>query len=267
MLSTLCLLVAAAGPLVFTSGTEAPQKVERVDLPPACAVCPPGRVTCSHYQGFMVREVDLGEMGAAALAIVPLPRKGPAPTCSRDRVPGELPVTGGAENFFGYFEGARGRFAFFRSEERDEEGRWSFAAFDASTGRRVLLGSALGEVRVTGRGPRVGLSFLQRSAAPCSPLVGGDACWQRIRAELGVGDPLPDCAAAYRAANEEAARGACEGEAPAVARCVDQQLRLRPAYPALVPPALDHEVDYVDLSAAELRPATGARVLGCRPPR
>jgi hypothetical protein len=264
MLAALGVLVALAGPLVFTTGTDTPQKLERVDLPPRCALCPPGRITCAHYATFSVREVDLGDVGAEVLAIAPREPKRPLPACTRERMPGEVSVTGGAENFFGYFEGARGPYVLFRSEER-RAGALGFAVYDGATGQRVFTDAAVGPVRLLGGGGHVGLAFQRFSIASCSPLAGGDACWQRIRAELGVGDPPPDCAGAYKEANELAAKEACRDDTQAAARCVEQQLRLRPAFPPVVPPVLGYEVEVADLATPIARAAEGTRVTSCRP--
>lgn len=265
MLATLTLLVvAAAAPVVFTSGTETPQKVERIELPPRCALCPPGSVTCSHYPTFMVREVNLGDVGAEVLGVVLRQPKRPAPACARERPAGELSLTGAADAWSGYFEGARGHFAFFRREEA-RGGVMGFTVFDTSAEQRVLTDEAVGPVRVEGKGDRVGISYLRRTVAPCSPLAGGDACWTRIRTELGVGDPPPDCATTYREANEAAARAACAEVRDSVDHCVETELRLRPAVPAFVLPALTYEVEIPDLEAPTTRATGAAKVVGCRP--
>jgi hypothetical protein len=263
MLAPLLSLALAAGPLPFTSGAEEPQKLERVDLPPRCAVCPPGRVTCAWYAGFMVREVDLGDLGAEALAIVPRGRKRPDPACGPERVRGELSVTGAADPWSGYFEGARGRFVFFRAQESRGDAL-AFAVYDAETGERVHSDAAIGPAKISGKGERVGLSYVRRAVAPCSPIAEGEECWKRIRTALSVGGEPPDCAEPYRLANEEAAKAACQGAA-AGARCVEAELRLRPAFPPFVPPALTYEVEMPDLGSPQERASSAARVLSCRP--
>jgi len=263
MLPALIALAAAAGPLLFTSGTEAPLKTEQLALPARCSLCPPGKVSCSHYPSFTVKEVDLGDRGAELLAIVPRRAKGPPPSCRAERSPDELSVSGGAEPWEGYFEGARGRFVFFRSSD-GSVGAHVFAVYDATDGHRILAAESVGPVKVEAKGARVGLAFVRRSLAPCSPLAGGERCWSRIKAELGVADPAPDCATAYREANETAAKVACEGDASP--RCIEQELRLRPALPSVVPPVLEYEVELHDLSAAEPKAAPDAKVVACRPP-
>lgn len=265
MLAPLSFLVIAAGPILFTAGVEEPKKVERIDLPPQCAICPPGRVTCSRYAAFTVREVDLGDIGAELLAIAPHDPKKQPPACGRERMPGELSVTAGQETWCGYFEGARGNFAFFRSEE-PRGGTRAFAAYDASTGQRVFTGEAVGPVSVRSHGERVAIGWLRRTLAPCSPLAGGDACWNRIKEELGVADPAPDCATSYREANEAAAKAACAEAGAGAPRCIEQELRLRPAVPAVVPPVLEYEVEVRDLAAPEMKAAPEKPVASCRPP-
>jgi len=248
-LTALVTLATAAGPLLFTSGVEPPQKSEQLTLPPKCALCAPGKVTCTWYPSYMVKEIDLGEIGADVLSIVPRAPKGPAPACKTERGPNDLSVSGGADPWVGYFEGARGRFAFFRSADA-RNGVLAFAVYDATDGRGVFKEEPIGPVKVEADGAKIGLSFIRRTLAPCSPLAGGDACWTRIRTELGVGDPPPDCATPYREANETAAKAACANTAAPAPRCVEQELRLRPAVPAFVPPALEYEVQVRDLSAA-----------------
>lgn len=265
MLATVTALALVAAPALFTTGAETPEKTQQLDLPPRCAVCPPGRVTCAWYPGFMAREVDLGDNGAEVLAIVPRKPKRSPPACVRERLPGEISLTGAADAWSGYFEGARGRFAFFRAEAPKGDAV-PFTVYDTSAEQRVFTDEAIGPVRVIGKGDQVGIAFVRRAIAPCSPLSGGDACWARIRAELGVADPPPDCAAAYLEVNDAAARAACQGSSQAGARCVEAELRLRPAVPAFVPPALTYEVEIPDLEKPTVRATANAKVVGCRPP-
>lgn len=264
MFAALSVLIATAVPVLFTSGTDAPLKTDRIELPPRCALCPPGRLTCAYYPAFMVKEVDLGEIGAEVLAIVPRAPKGPAPACNVARGAGELSVSGGASPWFGYFEGALGRFVFFRSADAPS-GAVPFAVYDAVGGQRILVDEASGPVRLRARGAQVGISFVRLVLAPCSPLAGGEPCWRRIKEELGVGDPAPDCASAYRKANEASAEARCRDDAQAGPRCVEQELRLRPAFSPVALPTLGYEVEVADLSSPVVRPAANAKVVSCRP--
>lgn len=264
MLATLTVLVAAAGPLVFTTGAEPPVKTEQLELPPRCSLCPAGRVTCTYYPGFMVREIDTGDVGAELLGVVPLLPKRPLPACKRERPGGEISLTGSADAWSGYFDGARGRFAFFRREDvrGDAVG---FTVFDTATEQRVLTDEAIGVARIVAKGDRVGIAYARRAVASCSPLSGGEPCWSRIRTELGVADPPPDCAAAYREANEAAARASCTGAGKVDALCVEKEVRLRPAVPPIIPPALTYEVEIPDLGVPSARAPEPSKVLSCRP--
>lgn len=261
MLSALTPLLLVAGPLVFTTGTDDPKKVEQrqAALERGGRV---GKLTCATYADFTVKELDLGGLGAEVLAILPRDPKRPQVACAAERSAGELSVS--ADGWSGYFEGAAGRFAFFRSADA-RAGTFGFAAYDARTGQRVFADAAVGPVKVSARGGRVGLSWVKDVVAPCSPLAGGEACWSRIKAELGVADPAPDCAEAYRKANEAAAQEACKDDPQAGPRCVERELRLRPAFPPLLVPRLAYEVTVHDLGAAEVRPAAGGRVVSCEP--
>jgi hypothetical protein len=261
MLSSLTPLLLVAGPLVFTSGTEAPRRLEQrqAALERGGRV---GKLTCATYPDFTVKELDLGGLGAEVLAIVPRDRKRRGGGCTAERSPGELSVS--ADGWSGYFEGAAGPYAFFRSVDA-RAGAFGFAAYDARTGRRAFADAAVGPVVVNAGGGRVGLSWVKAAVAPCSPLADGEACWSRIKAELGVADPAPDCAEAYRKANEAAAQAACKDEPEAGPRCVERELRLRPAYPPLLVPTLGYEVKVRDLGAEDVRPAAGGRVVSCEP--
>jgi hypothetical protein len=262
-LTSLLPIVLAAGPLLFTSGTEPPGKVEQVQVP-ADRGGRPGRLTCATYADFTVKELDLGGLGAELLAITPRDSRRKGEACSRERGRGEVALTTGEDGWFGYFEGAAGRYAFFRAVDARDDAL-GFAVYDGPRGQRVFADASAGPVSVKAKDGRVGLVWVKQAIAPCSPLSGGEACWARIKADLGVVDPPPDCAEAYRKANEAAAQAACQEDPQPSRLCVERELRLRPTYPPFVPPKLGYEVRIPDLGAPEVHPAPGGQVVSCQP--
>src|SRR5205823_14886169 len=67
------------------------------------------KVTCYFFSRFMVKEVDLGEKGAARLSIVPI-AKGTTPACTRSRARAEKEID--PKEWTGYFKGVKNNFVF-----------------------------------------------------------------------------------------------------------------------------------------------------------
>ncbi|NYJ09897.1 hypothetical protein GGI64_000916 [Rhizobium leguminosarum] len=180
---------AAATPVVF----DKPIKVDVVALPKD-ELNPNAKpkITCSRYPAFMVKEVDLGEVGAEKLALLaadaPCER-----TSERERVI--------ADDTAGYLMGVSGGFVFFRAAD-GWNGGLPFVVYDAVTGERLLDDSLDGDdfaaIR-SGKG-ELTLDFRRVYTSSCSLYVEGAGCAKAIAAETGLAPKqLPDCAAAYKA--------------------------------------------------------------------
>ncbi|EKF58608.1 hypothetical protein QWE_18448 [Agrobacterium albertimagni AOL15] len=165
-----------------------------------------GKLTCLRYPNFTLKELDLGEKGAAGLYIAS--SEGPCqlnPTLDRKI----------EDDTAGYLWGAVGPYAFFRGAD-GLNGGLPFMVYDARTGERLLQDLIAGEFAALSLvGEELTLRYRRTFAASCSLLAAPESCAATIRQELGlVADrPMPDCRAAYQPAIDAEADAAKEIEA------------------------------------------------------
>lgn len=146
------------------------------------------RRSCFYYPGFMVKEVDRGEVGASELAIAPAGAKG----CDA-KTAGEHVVN--PDEWSGYFTGVKGSFVFFDADD-GHNGGMPFAVYSGSTGRKLFEDGRKGEflsLRLEDGG--LVLRYHRVLDAGCS-LYAGTGCWAKISAATGLNDE-PDCREAY----------------------------------------------------------------------
>lgn len=173
---------------------DQPVAVDNVDLPPNKGN-PDARpaVNCYRYKDFMVKEVDLGEVGAEKLAVLPENAK-----CEREDA-GERKVT---DPVAGYFLGAKGNLAFFQAPD-GFNGGMPYVVIDTKTMKKLFDDSFEGAdfEKIDDQGGRLTLDYVRTYSADCSLYLDGTACAQKIKKETGLGAtvPLPDCTAAYDA--------------------------------------------------------------------
>jgi hypothetical protein len=183
---------AAAAPSLF----DAPLKTVRIALPkdPDNPKAKP-KVTCAYYPRFMIKEVDLGEIGAAQLSIQPTADRGTRTPCRRDNLSGELVVA--PDDWTGYFDGVKGDYAVFTAED-GWNGGMGFVVIGARTGKKLFDDALVGSFRRISDGPG-GLTLRYRRvyAAKCSLRADAVGCWRRIVRDTGLSGPPPDCGAAY----------------------------------------------------------------------
>jgi hypothetical protein len=241
--AALIVLAGPAGAAVAPSQFDRPLRIERVALP-RDADNPQAKpqVTCYRYRDFLVKEVDLGEVGADQLSI--LPGAPPSYRCQRQNAVGERVIPGA--QWTGYFAGAKGGFVVFNAEDGWQDGL-GFAVFDAASGAKRLDDAAKGGFSAIEASPgRLKLRYVRVYAAKCSLRADAHGCWRRIRAATGLtGQRPPDCAAAYA-----------------------REARRRPKFAAKVrtdPTVIDYEaVAQISATGAKIRPLSG-RALACRP--
>lgn len=188
---TICVAAfAAAGAAPFDKPLD--KKVIALPADPANPNAKPKR-SCLRYPGFVVKEIDLGEKGAAELSIAPAA----VPACPA-KIAGEVVIKGDA--WSGYFLGAKGRFVFFNSDD-GLNGGLPFAVF-AQSGKKLFEDSRQGEAfkSIAFAGGALVLHYRRVWLAPCSLVV--DGCWKTIAAATTL-TARPDCSKAYR---DEAAR-------------------------------------------------------------
>ncbi|MBB4236561.1 hypothetical protein [Rhizobium esperanzae] len=188
----LAALIACAGASEKPAPFDRPVKVDVVALPKD-EFNPDAKpkITCSRYPAFMVKEVDLGEVGAEKLALLaadaPCERAG-----ERERVI--------EDDTAGYLLGVSGGFVFFRAAD-GWNGGLPFVVYDTATGERLLDDALEGDDFTTissGKG-KLTLDFRRVYTASCSLYLDA-ACAKTIAADTGLSPKqLPDCAAAYKA--------------------------------------------------------------------
>jgi len=152
-----------------------------------------GKLTCLRYPNFALKELDLGEKGAAGLFIAS--SEGPCqlnPALDR-RIEDERA---------GYLWGAVGPYAFFRGAD-GWNGGLPFVVYDARTGTRLMEDVLAGEFSALALvGEELTLRYRRIFAAECSLIAAPESCSATLRRELGLDAdrPMPDCRAAYQPA-------------------------------------------------------------------
>jgi membrane-bound inhibitor of C-type lysozyme len=152
-----------------------------------------GKLTCLRYPNFALKELDLGEKGAAGLYIAS--SEGPCqlnPTLDRKI----------EDDTAGYIWGAVGPYAFFRGAD-GWNGAMPFVVYDARTGSRLVDDVIAGEFSLLSlAGEDLTLRYRRTYAASCSLLAAPETCAAAIRKELGLNPDraLPDCRVAYQPA-------------------------------------------------------------------
>lgn len=171
---------------------DQPVSVDNVDLP-VNKDNPDAKpsVNCYRFKGFMVKEVDLGEVGAEKLALMPEDAK-----CERDGKDEKVisdPVAG-------YFLGVKNNIVFFQAAD-GLNGGMPFAAFDTKSGKKLFEDSFEGAdfEKIDDATGTVTLDYVRTFSSDCSLFLDGQACADKIKKETGLGTiaPLPDCKAAY----------------------------------------------------------------------
>lgn len=174
---------------------DQPVAVDNLDLPPS-KDNPDAKpaVNCYRYKGFMVKEVDLGEVGAEKLAILPENAK-----CEREDAT-EKKVT---DPVAGYFLGVKGNLVFFQAPD-GFNGGMPYVVIDTKSMKKLFEDSfeSADFEKIDDQGGKLVLDYVRTYSADCSLYLDGTACAQKIKKETGLGTasaPLPDCSAAYDA--------------------------------------------------------------------
>jgi membrane-bound inhibitor of C-type lysozyme len=152
-----------------------------------------GKLTCLRYPNFALKQLDLGEKGAAGLYIAP--SEGP---CKLDAAV-DRKIN---DERAGYLWGAVGPFAFFRGAD-GWNGGMPFVVYDARS-LAPLLDDVVADSfdQVTLAGETLTLRYRRTYAATCSLLADRQGCGDRIREALGLAadQVMPDCRPAYQPA-------------------------------------------------------------------
>jgi len=152
------------------------------------------QVNCYRFQGYMVKEVDLGEKGAESLSIAPQ-----TAACKREAGDDEKRVK---DDSAGYFLGSKGKFVFFQAPD-GLNGGLPFVVYDETTMTRLFDDSFAGQDfdDIVVDGDKIKLTYDRVYSASCSLYTGDATCLGEVKRAIGLGGdiPFPDCKAEYDA--------------------------------------------------------------------
>jgi hypothetical protein len=233
MMFSLALLLALLGAGVagasHASAAETPFDAPASTLKASAKVDPGNpqgkhEVKCFVYPRFMVKQVDLGEVGADSLSITPVV-EGKTPACKQEKEPDEYVIP--SEIWSGYFKGVKGDYLFLDAAD-GINGGLGFMVFSMSGKNKVFDDVAVkGLKSIAIKDGALTLRYRRGVAAPCSAVAEGAACAERIVKEMGVeASALASCETGYKTAKLEMAKGRCEAESSKDAACIDKQLKL-----------------------------------------
>jgi hypothetical protein len=238
--SLACLSGARASAGLF----DAPTKLVRLPLP-ADPANPEAKaqLSCFYFPHFMVKEVDLGEIGAEQLSLTPIASGQEEPACRSENSTGEKIVS--SDDWSGYFWGVKGGYVFFGAED-GWNGGTGFAVFSAADAKKVFEDAAKTWASIERTAAGLTMRYQRIYGASCSLRSDEAACWQQIKRDTGLSAAsAPDCAATYAAEQKRT---------PAFA----QQVLADPS-------VFDYDVRVtIDAGAAKIVPVSG-KALACRP--
>jgi hypothetical protein len=151
-------------------------------------------VACFYYHGFMVKQIDLGEVGAAQLSIVPIAGAQEA-RCVKANVAGEMVVD--VKEWSGYFKGVKGDYVFFDADD-GINGGLGFAVYKRQDGRKLFDDAAKSWQAIQLKGTELHLRYLRTYTGSCS-IFADAGCWEKIKQSTGIQQNPPECSAVYRA--------------------------------------------------------------------
>lgn len=239
---------------------DKPVRKQRVELAKtANALSDRNRVTCYYFPKFMVKEVDLGEVGAERLGIVPVKPQSTG-KCVRARDNEEIVIP--AEQWSGYFMGVKNGYVFFSGDDL-WNGATPFAIFDAATGKKLFEDSAKADIAFATNGQTVAMRYLRVVSDDCFILKDA-ACWQLMASKYGLDNAAaPDCRKGYQASAESMAKGRCTAQRAPLTACLKKERPLALKQALDSPSVISYPVE-VDLGATPSAKPTGAAV-GCWP--
>ena len=150
------------------------------------------KITCSRYADIMVKEVDLGEVGADRLALM-----APDAPCEREGS-GERVIR---DDIAGYFLGVAGRFVFFQAAD-GWNGGLPFVVYDGKTTAKLFDDSmaidSLSSISAEDDG--LSLQFRRNVTSSCSLYAAPETCAKQIAVDTGLDSArIPICTSAYEA--------------------------------------------------------------------
>jgi hypothetical protein len=181
-------------------------------------------VSCFTYPNFTVKQVDLGEVGADRLSVIPT-APGAMPRCRQARERNEYVIPG--DSWSGYFEGVKSDYVFFNAAD-GINGGLGFMVFRVSDRKKLFEDTAEKGIRsIEIKDGTLKLRYQRVFASGCSVVTGGPQCRDIIAKDTGVSTgSLSSCAAGYQAAKEEMAKMRCQYQSDKDNACIDKELKL-----------------------------------------
>jgi hypothetical protein len=221
------LLLCVLALISFSSADsfDTPLTKKTVDLGPSrSSPATRAKVSCYFFSSFMVKEVDLGEKGAARLSIVPV-TKGAAPVCMRAQGKAEKVIS--QKEWSGYFKGVKKDFVFFDADD-GVNGGVGFAIYDAKTATKIFEDVALGSLEFsTSQEQPLSLRYTRVLDGECAVPKEKTACWERIQEKIGSGSlPMPDCEKGYEESAQNMAKGRCDAQSTREFDCLSKEIKI-----------------------------------------
>ena len=227
--------------------------------------------SCYSYPGYMVKQLDFGEVGAERLSIIAL-AAGANASCDQSKAPGEYVIP--PETWSGYFAGAKGGYAFFNADDGVNDGM-GFIVLRVEDKKKIfedVREKSFHSMELHDGVPLV--RYRRVYSASCSVPVDGASCIDAIVRDTGVSKAsLGLCAQGYRQAEESLARERCKAQSKTTGSCMTQEMALLhkqkwDASPSVISYEVEldlHEIAAKDkpLPAAQIKPLGDA--LACRP--
>jgi hypothetical protein len=167
-------------------------------------------LSCFYYSHFMIKQIDLGEIGAQQISILYIQKGHEQPPCRRPNAKDEKVLDPKAWD--GYFKGVKGDVIFLDAADGVNGGQ-GFAVINVSDGAKVFDDVAKSEMSAIelisptaqsdpniNPNTAIKLSYTRVYQAPCSLRADEKNCWLTIKQITGLTEQAPpDCAAWYEA--------------------------------------------------------------------
>jgi hypothetical protein len=152
-------------------------------------------LSCFYYRGFMVKEIDRGEVGAYQLSIIPAAVE--EPKCAEANIASEKALD--AKEWSGYFKGVKGDYVFFDADD-GFNGGLGFAVYHGVEGKKLFDDIAKSWRTIAIKNGRLQLRYVRTYLTTCSTFADAKGCWAKIQQSTGLTKATPpDCSAAYKA--------------------------------------------------------------------
>jgi len=224
LLRIVCVILLFAA-VSSASSFDPPHSKKTIDLGPTPSRSSThGKVRCYFYSEFMVKEVDMGEKGAARLAIIPI-TNGASPKCISAQDKAEKVIN--PDSWTGYFKGVKNDLVFFDADD-GVNGGMGFAVFDSHTGKKIFEDSALGALQFQDApADQITFRYTRVLDSQCFITRDPEPCWEQIKKTISIENvSQPDCKPAYEESAQKLAKGRCRAKSSNNDPCIAKEIKL-----------------------------------------